>query len=366
MRNKIKILYTIPNFNTAGSGKVVYDLVKGLDKEKFAPEICCSHSEGAFFKEVQKLNVPIHIFNSTTELKPYISFPIRLMKIIFFFRKHNFDLIHSWHWSSDITEPIAAKLSGIKWVYTKKAMSWGSPKKWQLRSKLSSKIFVLNKDMLPKYFKKLEDKVELVYLGVDPNKYMPQKKIYTTPLGHEFSKKDFVIVTVANLVPIKGIEYLIKAVNKINDVSIKLLIVGNSKNEYGQALLAENKNSNIIFIDKQLDVRPYHAVSDVFVIPTKTSWEGLPVAPLEAMSSERIVIGSNVEGVREVLFNFKNCMFPPKDSQKIKEKIEWIRAMNKEEKEILQHRMRQEIEEKFSLAVCISRHTQIYFETINI
>jgi len=32
MGNKIKILYTIPNFKTAGSGKVVYDLVKGLDK----------------------------------------------------------------------------------------------------------------------------------------------------------------------------------------------------------------------------------------------------------------------------------------------------------------------------------------------
>ena len=27
---KIKILYTIPNFDTAGSGKVVYDLVKGI------------------------------------------------------------------------------------------------------------------------------------------------------------------------------------------------------------------------------------------------------------------------------------------------------------------------------------------------
>ena len=37
--DKIKILYTIPNFETAGSGKVVHDLVKGLDKEKFSPEI---------------------------------------------------------------------------------------------------------------------------------------------------------------------------------------------------------------------------------------------------------------------------------------------------------------------------------------
>ena len=44
--DKIKILYTIPNFKTAGSGKVVHDLVKGLDKEKFSPEICFFHSKG--------------------------------------------------------------------------------------------------------------------------------------------------------------------------------------------------------------------------------------------------------------------------------------------------------------------------------
>jgi glycosyltransferase involved in cell wall biosynthesis len=362
MGNKIKILYTIPNFKSAGSGKVVYDLVKGLDMDKFAPEICCSHSEGAFFKEVQKLNVPIHIFNSTTELKPYISFPIRLLKIIFFLKKHKFDLIHSWHWSSDISEPLAAKLSGIKWVYTKKAMSWGSPKKWQLRSKLSTKILVLNKDMLPKYFKKLQDKVELIYLGVDLKKYTPQKKVFSSPLGHEFSEKDFVIVTVANLVPIKGIEYLIKAVNKINDACIKLLIVGDNKNEYGQNLIKDNKNSNIYFIDKQIDVRPFHAIADLFVIPTKTSWEGLPVSPLEAMSSQRIVIGSNVEGVREVLGNFKDFMFPAKNVEVIISKINWIMKMAPLEKKMHEVNMRKEIEQNFTLKKCVGLHEEYYLE----
>ena len=39
MVKKIKILYTIPNFDTAGSGKVVYDLVRNLDKNVFSPDI---------------------------------------------------------------------------------------------------------------------------------------------------------------------------------------------------------------------------------------------------------------------------------------------------------------------------------------
>ena len=70
----------------------------------------------------------------------------RLLKIILFFKKHQFDIIHSWHWSSDFSEPLAAKLGGIHWVYTKKSMGWGN-KAWKWRSYLSSKIITINSDM---------------------------------------------------------------------------------------------------------------------------------------------------------------------------------------------------------------------------
>jgi glycosyltransferase involved in cell wall biosynthesis len=362
--NKIKILYTIPNFKTAGSGKVVYDLVKSLDKDKFAPEICCFHSEGSFFKEVESLGIPIHIFPFTTNLKPYEGLLFRIFKIAKFFKNHKFDIIHSWHWSSDITEPLAAKIAGVKWIYTKKAMSWGSPKLWNLRSRLSTEILVLNKDMVPRYFKKIKSKTTLIYLGVDEVHYHPQKKNKAIPLGYNFNQKDFVIVTVANLVPIKGIEYLIDAVNKLNDHHIKLLIVGNHQNEYGLNLITENKNNNIFFVDKQLDVRPYHAIADLFVIPTKTSWEGLPVAPLEAMSSQRIVIGSDTEGVREVLANFKNFMFPAKNVNEISEKIKWIKSLSINEKEEIELKMRQEVERNFTLEKCLNSHEQFYLKLL--
>ena len=274
--DKIKILYTIPNFKTAGSGKVVHDLVKGLDKEKFSPEICCFHSKGEYFKEIETIGIPIHIYPFAKDLKPYLSLIFRILKISKFFKKNKFDIVHSWNWSSDITEPLAAKLAGVKWIYTKKAMSWGNPKLWKLRSLLATKVLVLNNDMIPRYFSKIKNKTKLIYLGVNTDFYISQNKTYVTPLGHQFTEKDFVIVTIANLVPIKGVEYLINAVNKMSDKCIKLLIVGDNKNEYGQNLIKDNKNSNIYFIDKQIDVRPFHAIADLFVIPTKTSWEGLP------------------------------------------------------------------------------------------
>lgn len=358
-QKKIKILYTIPNFDTAGSGKVVYDLVKGLDKTIFEPEICCFHNKGAFFNEVANFGVAIHIFPFTTDLKPYHSLIFRVLKIRKFFKKQQFDIIHSWHWRSDITEPLAAKLAGISWVYTKKAMSWGSPKLWMLRSKLASKIIVLNTDMIPRFFENMKQRVELIYLGVDTEKYLPQKKAYHTPLGHSFKKEDFVIVTVANLVPVKGIEYLMDAVNLINDDNIKLLIIGNNNNDYGNLLIENNKNKNILFIDKQLDVRPYHAIADLFVIPTKTG-EGLPIAPIEAMSSERIIIGSNVPGVKEVLANYTKLMFEPKNAYDIADKIKRIQTMGYDKRKTYAQKMRQTAIEYFSIEGCLNNHMAFY------
>ena len=145
-QKKIKILFTIPNFDTAGSGKVVYDLVANLDKNIFDPEICCFHGNGSFFEQIKELNVKIHFFRFAAPYKPLLTFPFRLIKIVRFFRKHRFDMIHSWHWSSDFSEPLAAKFAGIPYIYTKKSMSWGN-KAWKIRSGLSSRIVVINKDM---------------------------------------------------------------------------------------------------------------------------------------------------------------------------------------------------------------------------
>jgi len=104
---------------------VVYDLVKNLDRSVFEPEICCFHTRGSYFKEIEKLDVKIHLFRFAIAYRPFFTFPFSLLKTVRFFRTHRFDLIHSWHWSSDFSEPLAAKLAGVPYVYTKKAMGWG-------------------------------------------------------------------------------------------------------------------------------------------------------------------------------------------------------------------------------------------------
>ena len=357
MYNRIKILFTIPNFDTAGSSKVVYDLVRGLDKSKFEIEIACQHNMGDFFKAVEGLGFPIHIIETTTPYKPYISLFSRLKPIVGFFRKNQYDIIHSWHWSSDWTEALAAKIAGVKWIYTKKAMSWGN-RHWKIRSFLADYIITIN-DEMKSYFPDKKNQ-KLIPIGIDTQYYKPQYSI---------DKEDaniLKIITVANLVPVKGIEILLKAINSIKTDSVILKVVGNHENAYGNKLLQLCEDLNIEnqveFIGKVNDVRPFIEDSDVYVIPTLDEGrkEGMPMALVEAMCIGIPVLGSDISGINFVLKDFPNLLFTAGNENELKDKLAEIQQMEAEARNALGQSLRNYCISHFSMDIFISEHENLY------
>src|SRR5690606_23658585 len=190
---------------------------KGLDKELFEVHIACSHSKGVFFQEVAQLGFPIHIIETTCKLRPYWSLYHRLQPYKKFVKQHQFNIVHSWHWSSDWTEVLAAKLGGAKFIYTKKAMTWGN-RHWKIRSYFSDFIITINEEMRHYFPNKRNQK--LIPLGLDTQYYSPEH--FPAPTTTEKLR----ILTVANLVPVKGIEVLIDAVNLLNNPNIELTVLG--------------------------------------------------------------------------------------------------------------------------------------------
>ena len=367
MKKRIKVLLTIPNFDTAGSGKVVYDLANNLDKEIFEVEIACSHNRGKFFPIVESLGLKIHLTNTTTDYYPLYSLPFRILKIRKFFKQNKFDIIHSWHWSSDWTEALASRLAGIPWLYTKKAMSWGSPKHWRIRSKLASYITTINPDMKEAYFSDLEN-VRLLPLGLDTDYYCYQQRI-SSVAGLEYSLDDFVVISVVNLIKSKGLEVLVEAAKLISDPQVKFLIVGDYSSDYGKWVFRkvqdENLQSKIHFTGKVLDVRNYLALSDMFVTPTNVNWEGMPMAPVEAMSSGRIVVGTNTSGINFILADFPELLVEPNNSKQIADKIKEIKAMQISERVILAHQIREKVVRDFSVQKFANSYGKLYVELIN-
>lgn len=361
---KIKILYTIPNFDTAGSGKVVYDLVNGLDKRQFDIEILVKHSKGAFFKEVEKLGVPIHVFDFETEYYPLWSFPLRLWMVLKFFKSLDVDIVHSWHWSSDFSEALAVRLAGKKFVYTKKAMGWGN-KAWIWKSRLSNKVIAINKDMMTEFFyPNPQINKHYLPLGLDTEFYSPQVYHQHTAEKYDIKKTDFVVISVVNMVKVKGIEILIEAVKQSKIPNIKLLLVGNDKTSYVKDLKAKYKtdHSEIIFTGKQLEVKNYLSIADVFVIPTKNEGkrEGLPMAPIEAMSMGITVIGSKVAGITDILEEFKEWQFEAGNTKELTEKIKQFHQITPSVRKNIGEQMRKKVVSNYNLQQMMQKHQEIY------
>ena len=309
----IRILFTIPNFDTAGSGKALLHVAKRLDPEHFDVHIACMHNRGEFFKTVEASGIPIHIINYTTPMKPYLKGIKACYGISKQLKAIAPDVIHSFHYAADYSEPLAAKMAGIKWVYIKKNMNWGGVSKnaWNLRTFLASAIAVQNTDMLKEFFKNSK-KTALIPRGVDVETFKPIAKNKSIAEQWELDSNQRIVMCVDNLVPVKGIEVLLRAFKEVSMQfnEWKLLIVGDAINPYGEAmkaLAAElNLQDKVLFCGKQNNIQNYLSLAEVVVLPTLNEGrkEGSPVSLLEAMASGKNVLGSNVPGIKDQLQPF--------------------------------------------------------------
>lgn len=284
-----------------------------------------------------------------------------------FFKKLNIDIIHSFHYGSDYSEAISAKIAGIPWVFTKKNMSWGGSSKnsWKLRSYLASQILVQNRDMLFFYKNKT---VNLVPRGVSNVNFLKSNKINLREVL-EIGKNKKIIISVSNLVYVKGIHVLIDAFELIceNDSSFHLIIVGDTRTLYGQEMkqkaLKSDYSNKINFIGKVNNVKDYLSIADLFVLPTLDEGrkEGSPVALLEAMAIGLNVLASKIAGIKDILSNFPENMFTPGDKKNLFTAIlrEFSDSQQNKGKLLSSH-----VRENYSLMKEVTSHQEIYKKCI--
>lgn len=138
------------------------------------------------------------------------------------------------------------------------------------------------------------------------------------------AKDDFVVLSVSRLVKRKGVEFLIDAVKKINNPSVKLLVVGDGPEK---ERLMKLKNDQIIFTGKVPALSPYYEACDVavlvsYIIPEEGDFEGLGLVLLEAQSFGKPVIGTKSGGIPETFEDDKTgILVPEKNSQVIADAI---------------------------------------------
>lgn len=207
--------------------------------------------------------------------------------------------------------------------------------------------------------------ISLIHSAVDLNKFDPTK----TPCGEfrrefEIGQEEKVVGMVANVVPYKGPQDLLKAAYKILSKrdDVRFLVVGEGDDVFFEELKKQVRekglSSKIIFTGIRDDIPQLLADIDVFCLPTHK--EGLGTAILEAMAIERPVVATRVGGIPDsVEDGVTGYLVEPGDSDNLARKISELiddplksQAMGKAG--------RLKIEEEFTLPVMAEKTQKLY------
>lgn len=308
MPGKIKILFTLPNFKTAGSGREMFNIIERLDKNIFEPWIAIEKEGGSLYDEALSKGYSILVQPFIAEKKPGLLQKLKYARqLAAAFRPYGFHIWQSFNWSSDFTEAMVARFAGACYVYVKKNMNWDRMA-WKIKSLLSHAIVARNTTLLQNHFSPwyYKHKSHFITGGVAVDYF---SKAGTASVRQQLGipAGAFLITCIAQLVKVKDQLTLVKSIAGIEDAYV--VLAGAARDEKYLAEIKELIN-DLKIADRVLIAGPVSNVnellksSDVFVLPTGTLFgheEGCPVALLEAMAAGTPCIASDVAGSRDLI-----------------------------------------------------------------
>jgi glycosyltransferase involved in cell wall biosynthesis len=248
----------------------------------------------------------------------------------------NFDLIHA-----HFTYPSGYVAAKLKEIHEKKFIltiheygEWFSNEILSKDRKLiytwqsADKIVRVNKMDLKKFDNLEIDKSKLLYIpnGFSSDMFKP-KNMLTARKKLDLPIDKRILVNIANLEEYKGQKYLIKSMEKVlvaqKDVMLYIVGEGSLRNRL-QSMIQEyglQKNVELAGGNKPREEIPiWMQACDVFVLPSLS--EGNPTVMFEALGCGKPFIGTNVDGIPEIIINYKlGNLVEPRDANGLAEAI---------------------------------------------
>lgn len=168
------------------------------------------------------------------------------------------------------------------------------------------------------------------------------------------------ILAVGRLTEAKDYPNLLRAFSKLNiSVQPKLVIIGDGEEKENLQRLSKelNVSDNVIWLGMRHDVQDWMSACDLFVL--SSAWEGFGLVVAEAMACERIVIGTDSGGVKEVIGD-AGFVIPTKDGQCLTDHIDKALNLSLSSRQELGNKARQHIINNFSLDTISQQWLELY------
>lgn len=327
---KINLLHLKTSANIGGAEVMLTYWPKYLDKDKFS-QFAIFAEDGLFIKIMEGLGTGVLCLPDLMSIKGFAIVP----KLVSFIKEKKIDIIHAHGARVNLWGSFASLLTAIPIISTEHSIDlWrNSSRVFNLVDKFSAKINKFRVGVSPAVCEMLRmngvasEKVLCIENGIDLERFNTSIDIQAKKAEFGILNTEKVIGTVGRLVEQKGHKYLIDAFKELQSKAkdLRLLIVGDGPlrkvlEEQTKRLAIDGK---VIFAGQREDIPELLKVIDIFVLPSLT--EGLPLALLEAMASEKPIVASNVSGIPYVLDDKLNgFLVPPKQHSMFAETMAYL------------------------------------------
>lgn len=320
-----KVFFLIDHFKDpfAGTEGQVYALIKGLRDRKIEAQLAVFKPSEYIIN--QQFPCPVKVL----DIKKMLSLKaiIELLKLGFYLKRNDFKLVHIYFNDASVIAPVILRCFGIKVVISRRDMGfWYTPRLAKIL-KFNAKFVnacICNSHAVKDKTMEVENltlsKMHVVYNGLPDYKISPDDVTQVEKINEFLPRSNKIIGIVANIRPIKRIQDLMYAAEKIaaqQKFDFKIAMVGGG-NESELTSLCKQLNiaDKVIFLGAQKNVEKYVMNFDIAVLTSES--EGLSNSIIEYMAAGKPVVCSNVGGNNELIKHGLNgYLYPVGDIQQL-------------------------------------------------
>jgi len=392
LRDERALLMTIPrNILYINSSAVMYgaetrllDITQNLDRNKFRPFVLLPTS-GPFEVRLKALGVTTQCldFIFTITKSPIFRFLRLTRDFVRLARQHNIDIIHcNMHFKASnfwlafliLRKPVIIHIRSHYYIHVFEKFMMCRVSKVICISEAVKRAFLQRRRSSYLMFHRY-NQAEIVYDGIDTNKFCPKDTggIIRKELG--INPSDFLVALIGAIDRVKGQDTLIKAADIVvrKHPQAKFVIVGDiyadspRKNKYRLDVIQLIKDLNL---EKQVILTGFRNDIDIFMneidlLAQPSEREALGTSMVEAMACGKPVIGTNVDGVPEVVGdNEAGILLNPRTPEELAKDIIFF-IENRQETEKRGRQGRERALRMFDVQKNIKLIQEIYSQTLN-
>jgi len=310
---RIRLLTVIASSDLGGAEKNVVSLLGALDPSRYEISIAC-HGEGPMLEEYHRVATRVRSFDLVNVWRP-----TTVPALAAWMRSIDCDVVNTHLWTADLLGGLAATVARVRFrvasvrghyflpVDVAGGVTWRRPLMsrcyravYRLFDRVIAVAPAVAADLVTRGGARVAvEKVEVIPNGVDVEEVM-RIAGESAPF---LSSRGPLIVSVANLFPIKGHAVLIEAMRVVVErhPAAHLVLVGDGPERLSLEHLVGRLDlvSRVTFAGSRLDATACTAAADLVVLASLS--EGTPRAILEALALEKPVVATAVGGVPDLI-----------------------------------------------------------------